>query len=174
MEASPCKHFQTGYCKICEHCRKQHIIEICQTKDCPAENCIKRHPKMCKYINTYCRFGDKCCYKHVTTDTQENTLELEAKVYHFEEIIKTMSSKIISLENEMSSIKKSYLFTTVFKCEECNYNASSETVLNRHITTKYKHLSKTPEKSRDSIFNDSLKVAEYSEEKKRQSRYFSL
>ena len=53
-----------------------------------------------------------------------------------------------------------------FKCEECNYNASTETVLKCHITSKHKHLSKTPEMSRESIFNDSLKFSKYIEEKR--------
>ena len=121
---------------------------------------------MCKYNNTNCRFGEKCCYKHITSNTQNDTHELEAQVHHLEEIIRTMSSQIISFEKEMCSINKSMLVKSVFKCEECNYNASTETVLKRHVTSKHKHLYKTPEKSRESILNDSLKFAKDCEEKR--------
>ena len=121
---------------------------------------------MCKYNNTYCRFGDKCCYEHITSITQNYTHELEDKVPYLLEIIQTMSSQVIWLEKKMCSINYSILVKSVFKCEECNYNASTETVLKGHITSKHKHLSKTPEKSRESIFNDSLKSAKYIEEKR--------
>ena len=57
---------------------------------------------------------------HVTSNTQNDTHELEGIVHHFEEIIKTLSRQIISLEKEMCSIKKSMLVKSAFKCEECN------------------------------------------------------
>ena len=52
----------------------------------------------------------------------------------------------------------------VLNCDECGYNASSETVLKYHMTTK--HNPKTPEKSRDSNLDDSLKIVSPSEEKR--------
>ena len=58
------------------------------------------------------------------------------------------------------------LVKSACKCEKCNYNASTETVIKRHITSKHKHLSKTPEKSRESILNDSLRFAEDIEKKR--------
>ena len=66
----------------------------------------------------------------------------------------------------MCSIKKGKLVKSVFKCEECNYNASTEISLKRQITSKHKYLFKTPEKSRESNLNDSLNFAEDIEEKK--------
>ena len=59
-----------------------------------------------RHINTYCRSGDKYCYKHVISKTQNDTIKLVAKVHNLAEIIKTMSSHIISLDKEMCSIKK--------------------------------------------------------------------
>ena len=75
-----------------------------------------------------------------------------------------MSSQITGLEKELCFIKKRLLCTTFLKCDECNYNASSETVLKRQITTKHKHTLKTPDKSKDINLNASLKLAEPSEE----------
>ena len=82
MEASPCKHFQTGYCKFRKQCRNKHIVEMCQTEHCASESCIKRHPKVCRYFSTFCKFGDNCRYKHVTpqSNTLTNTIHLVAQL----------------------------------------------------------------------------------------------
>ena len=146
MEASQCKHFQTGYCKFREHCRKKHIIEMCQTQQCSSETCSKRHPKICKYFITFCKFGDKCCYKHVATQSKSKTLtdtkNIVAKLNSLKESINIISNQIVVLEKEIISIKKSPI---IFKCDECGYEASSETVLKLHVTTKHKRNFKTPE-----------------------------
>ena len=111
---------------------------------------------------------------HVTSNTQNDTHELEGIVHHFEEIIKTLSRQIISLEKEMCSIKKSMLVKSAFKCEEWNYNASTETVFKCHVISKHKYLSKTLKRvGRESILNDPLKFDEDIERKKGQSGYLS-
>ena len=92
---------------------------------------------MCKYFSTHCIFVEKCCYKHVSTKPQNENTELVAKVTYLGECIKLMSSQIVNLEKEICSFNQNYTSTPVFKCDECGYNASSETVLKRYMTTKH-------------------------------------
>ena len=61
-----------------------------------------------------------------------------------------MTDKIIS------TFKKTSSCTIMFKCDEWGNEASSETVLKPHMTTKHTQNSITPEKSRDSDLNDSI------------------
>ena len=88
MEASQCKYFQTGYCKFREHCRKKHVIEMCQTEQCFSETCSKRHQKMFKYFTTFFKLGDKCCYKHFATQskTLTDTKDIVAKLKSLEKV----------------------------------------------------------------------------------------
>ena len=119
---------------------------------------------MCRYNNAHCRFGKKCCYKHVTYNTQNDTIDLVAKINHLEECIKSMSNQIDSLKSEIDTIKKSSTSAPGFKCDECGYNASSKTVLKCHVTTKHKHTINNPEKSRELSLDDSLKLDNNSQE----------
>jgi hypothetical protein len=175
MEASPCKHFQTGYCKFREHCRKQHINEMCQEELCTTQTCIKRHPKVCKYFNTHCRFSDRCSYKLVTSRPHDNTGEIVAKITHLENCIREMSLQIIILEKEINLSKKDSQNTSTFKCDACCYEASSETVLKRHKTTKNKQKTNehsTPERERTSTHNDSLNISSTYEERTEDNSHF--
>ena len=115
MEASHCKHFQNGHCNFCDHCNKQHINELSQTEYCSKITCTKRHPKICKYFNTYCRFGNKCSFKHVTTKTQNDTAELESKTIKLEECIQIISSQI-------NSLQKKYPPSRIFFQEQLSLN----------------------------------------------------
>ena len=141
---------------------------MCQEELCTTQNCIKRHPKVCKYFNTHCRFGDICSYKHVTSRPHDNTGELVAKITHLENCIKEMSLQIRNLEKELNSSKKDLHHTSPFTCDSCSYEASSETVLKRHKTTKHKQKTNehsTPEKERTSNHNESLNISNTFEER---------
>ena len=52
----------------------------------------------------------------------------------------------------------------MFNCDRCGYEASTETVLKRHMTTKHKDNSATQEKSRNSDLDESLKLSPINEE----------
>ena len=166
MEQVVCKHFQTGFCKFAEHCRKQHVQEICQTNQCTLKSCTQRHPNICRYFNTHnaCKFGEKCAYLHNITKEKSDTAELENKINKLEEWVQTMSQQITSLQNEISSMKKKSSSTALFKWTECGYKASTNTVLKRHITTK--HNIKTLEQISDSITYDSPKLVHSSQEER--------
>ena len=59
-----------------------------------------------------------------------------------------MNNQIINLEKEISTFKKTPPSKIIFKCDECGDDASSETILKRHKTSKHKEHNPTPEKER--------------------------
>ena len=65
---------------------------------------------------------------------------------------------MINLESDIEAIKKFLTNKSLFKCDECGYQTSCQSVLKRHITMKYP-IIKTPEKLRDSDLNHSLQVS---------------
>ena len=78
-----------------------------------------------------------------------------------------MSEKIDVLENmlqnkchESNSSSKQSL-----QCDQCEYKASTTTVLKRHITSKHKKDSITPEKERSTDLNTSLKILPIQDER---------
>ena len=61
-----CRYNQTGYCKFKNLCRYRHIDEVCDVTDCENHECLKRHPRVCRYFQFrgYCKFSDHCAYAH--------------------------------------------------------------------------------------------------------------
>ena len=53
-----CRYNQTGFCKFKNTCPNIHVNEICLVKNCSLNQCVKRHPKKCKYYAEYkyCKF----------------------------------------------------------------------------------------------------------------------
>ena len=101
-----CKHFQTGYCKFGAHCRKVHVEENCKTGDCDRKTCRKRHPKSCKFFTLHqsCKFGNMCCYKHITGETKSDLLSkqvnsLQATVDKLQSVVKDLEAKIMRLQS---------------------------------------------------------------------------
>ena len=144
METVFCKHFQTGFCKFKEHCRKQHIKEVCPYSQCKSEFCMKRHPRICNYFNTHntCKFGEDCAYKHKVTNESTNINKLEAKLNTLENTVKAMAEKIEVLEDKLNTKNKESISSPKIQCEHCTYQASSTTVMKRHITTKHIQIDK--------------------------------
>ena len=148
-----CKHFQTGFCKFAEKCKRRHEKEICQVTHCSSKTCKKRHPKICKFftLNQFCKFGDLCCYKHSTAESHNIPhlfTALQTKVDEMEQLIKSLQNEILVLKNTN-------------KCEVCDYVATSSTNLKTHISKKHKHDSQIApmEKERNTHNDDSLNVS---------------
>ena len=142
-----CRHFQTGFCKFGELCRKHHVKVICDKENCDSKDCNERHPKICRYFNSnqVCKFGSTCSYLHVTLKEKGEIFLLNSKVNQLESLIKSMSQKIdkLSIELEVVKTKKEINTNDIpsekeIKCEVCEYTASSGTVLKRHVTMKHK------------------------------------
>ena len=153
-----CKHNQTGYCKFKEHCKKTHENIVCEnTSDCRKENCIKRHPKVCKHFRAHgkCRHNAECAYQHVEqvnfqklnemvaqviitnvkeiNDLKQEVHELKTKMEDMEKYIKTMHNKINVSEKD--AIKEST--NVLYQCEECDYNCEDEVNLIQHKNAKH-------------------------------------
>ena len=85
-------------------------------------------------------------YKHVDNNNQNDKSELTRKVYQLESLIKTMSQQIENLTFEVKVIKTDKEINTndivsqiKVKCNLCEYTASTNTVLKRHVTMKHKN-----------------------------------
>ena len=159
-DTSPvCKHFQTGFCKFADKCKRRHEKEMCPLTQCSSKTCRKRHPKLCKFFSLrgFCKFGDLCCYKHLNAESQKTPhliSALQTKVDEMEQLIKTLQSEIVALKN-------------INKCEVCDYVASSSTTLKAHISKKHKHTSEAAplERERSQLIDTSLNASLPSEER---------
>ena len=146
-----CKHFQTGFCKFGDHCRWRHEAGVCKSLSCSTKTCKMRHPKICKFfaLNQICKFGDSCCYTHVTTTPQDATL-LSALLKKVEE----MDHTIKSLQGEILTLK------SCIKCDQCDFVAASSTTRKTHITKKHKNASPPPlERARSQAMDSSLNLS---------------
>ena len=63
-----CLFNKFGHCKFSTRCRQFHLNEICENELCESQNCLKRHPRVCRFYNQYqrCKFGEFCSYLHQT------------------------------------------------------------------------------------------------------------
>ena len=143
-----CKHFRTVYCKFGEVCQRNHVKEICQIENCHSDSCSKRNPKICKYfhINQFCKFGKDCSYLHIISKEKSDITDLNHKVNELQTMILNMTHQIDFLKSELEAVKQeketsSTALTSekIFKCEICEYSASTNTVLKRHMTMKHKN-----------------------------------
>ena len=145
-----CKHFQTGYCKFREHCKKRHEKTVCPSLHCSVKACTKRHPKSCKFyaLNQFCKFGDSCCYKHVDSGNMFQQLKaLQMKVGQLEQAVQALESEIVVLKD-------------INNCDVCDFKATSKAGLKSHITKKHRNVSQPAlEKERDENLSNSLHVS---------------
>ena len=95
MKGVVCKHFQTGYCRFQEHCRKRYVKEICEKENCKTKTCKYRHPTVCKFFTAHntCKFGEKCAYHHKTTTAGNENIEIMIKINALENTVTLLSEK---------------------------------------------------------------------------------
>lgn len=153
-----CKFHHFGHCKFGKQCTKQHMDRTCPIFKCQVEDCELRHPRLCRFFTQFgrCRFGNQCSYFHPVenkSDEEIKALKMEvetliAKISEMENLVLRLNH----LENEIETLRKplhspeSILRRSKpsddFPCEQCDYRASSKTVLKRHVTMKHKETSK--------------------------------
>ena len=64
-----CKFFDQGYCWRKKDCAFLHAYEICESlsrEECGKKDCLKRHPKMCKFTSKCKRAA--CTFRHTKTN----------------------------------------------------------------------------------------------------------
>ena len=167
MEATLCKHFQVGFCKFGDHCRKHHVKEICQIMMCKSVSCRERHPKLCKYFSTFktCKFGEHCAYQHIESKESSDIQELVSKLAILENTIRIMSVKIENIEEKLGKEIKANSSSN-FQCDQCNFTASSSTVLKSHTKERHESMNySTPEKERSTNYEVSLQFSPSFEER---------
>ena len=128
MEGEVCLFQKFGFCKFQGGCKRKHFQEVCdQLSKCNnIKQCEKRHPKTCKRYASgkICRFQEDCAYFHqVENQEGQNELQLKVdmlekmvvqlnkkeeskKVEKLEEVVKALCRKVLSLEGEITEMKK--------------------------------------------------------------------
>ena len=106
MSETVCKFFNRGYCK---YLKNFHAKDICKGQ-CNKTECIKRHPKNCKF-GIKCRRNSSFAYKH-STESNENAnesvfKEIKEEVNRLKEENKSNIDKITQLEIEIKALKTS-------------------------------------------------------------------
>ena len=89
------------FCYCRSKCRRQHIKERCQNKECEVKNCNFRHPQVCKFFRDigYCKFGEWCYFRHIEKPKSlEEINELTEKLKGIEKSIAKKSEQIECLE----------------------------------------------------------------------------
>ena len=151
-----CKFHQYGHCKFGPHCKKFHTQQTCSNVQCKVIGCSARHPKQCKFFLMFgrCKFGESCSYLHVSArDIVDKAISDEIKTLKMDiETLKTKNSEIEALiikvdefEQHIESLRKESVIKDTLlakhKCDECDYEAKTLTVLKRHKTMKHKQKS---------------------------------
>ena len=101
-----CNHDKYGYCKFTQVCRKYHVQEICLENKCEHQNCLKRHPKNCRFFSIYqrCKFGEYCAFKHSENEQRKEIDELKDKVKHLEDKDSDKSKDILELNDRIEML----------------------------------------------------------------------
>ena len=136
-----CRYNQKGFCKFGSQCFKYHENEKCLDRNCTPNECIKRHPKVCRYFAQYrfCKFGGDCVFVHeknVTTEEFELTMEdvknLKAEV----DVLKNTIKSLTSIKQEGKVLKK---LIDVIKEETQHLQKENEEIAKRikHLEDEY-------------------------------------
>ena len=135
-----CKYHQTGYCKHGKQCNRTHVNEICSKfKECNEINCIRRHPKTCKYftIFKYCKF-DNCAYLHENSGSnpclkllEKDIAGLKSEIDQLKVVNKKLNNSIKNI-NEQLSTTFSIVFERINNLEkELEEQKSKESVIEK-------------------------------------------
>ena len=121
---------------------KSHRIETCVNLPCLQENCIKRHPPICRFYSRFgrCKFKLSCSYLHLSSNFPE--LEKEISILKKEvdclkaenEILNSLVTRLERLENEIKLIRES-------PCRICDVKSTSEEVLDEHVVNSHETVS---------------------------------
>ena len=148
--ASPaviCQFNKFGHCKFGLNCRQEHVNDICDEDSCDASDCLKRHPRPCKYFDLYrrCKFLDFCSFSHRNVENQHGhdfTLDISNLDLKIEDIIvkqredsSGIALKIENLERENNLLKNKLenIMNSMNKITESTVKAATESALEMMI-----------------------------------------
>ena len=122
-------------------------METCPISQCKDKDCKLRHPRFCRFFFQFgkCKFDDDCAYLHESTQTNldDEIKNLKSEVDQIKSRNTELEKILLSMKSEIAALKE--VCTKAgnepsdnFPCEECDYKASSRTVLKRHTTMKHR------------------------------------
>ena len=102
-----CLYFKFGFCSFGDHCRRQHISEVCLETSCDIQNCPRRHPKRCKFYDLYnrCKFGDYCAYAHRENYQVQEINLLKVKVEQLEKVLNEKQNEVEALHEKLDTLE---------------------------------------------------------------------
>ena len=143
-----CQHFRLGFCKFGDTCRKQHINENCFEINCENINCIKRHPRNCKFYDLYkrCKFGEYCSYAHRENIQSIEITILKVKVEGLEHDINEKGNEILDLNLKVEALQQIVEDLN----ERVSNNMTTPTKKGNKRRKMKQHLTPSPSKEEDS------------------------
>ena len=106
--ATICKFNQIGFCKFLSYCRNMHINEKCSEIKCEDRNCLKRHPKICKFYQLYnrCKFGEYCAFTHKENAQVTEMKELKNKCATMDYDLNEKGNEILDLKVKLEVLEE--------------------------------------------------------------------
>ena len=104
MTREICLFYKFGFCRNGDKCKKSHLTEVCNKRECDYKKCDKRHPRPCKYQlqRGFCKFDSKCSYSHrlpkMYEDQNMKIEALERQINDQNETIKDLKIKMIEYQ----------------------------------------------------------------------------
>ena len=95
-----CKFFDRGYCSREHDCPFVHHFEICESssrEECGRSQCMKRHPKLCKF-DFNCNKRDTCAFRHTNSSVMyvpggnQGVMELKDNLFLLKSFLKAQEA----------------------------------------------------------------------------------
>ena len=76
-----CVYNKFGFCKYGVTCRKKHVELKCESASCEIFDCLKRHPRECRYFRDFkrCKYSEYCRYEHKEISDMDENGNLKCK-----------------------------------------------------------------------------------------------
>ena len=87
------------------------MSELCEVKNCNSSECVKRHPRICRFFSKLnrCKFNEFCLYSHVQTrNDQSDRDDINKKVESLEHKGEALEGERKALLSKLSSLELSY------------------------------------------------------------------
>ena len=104
-----CKYYNEGFCKFRDKCFFKHVMEDCKTKDCKKDQCLKRHPKRCKFffLRKFCKFKIDCKFSHNSdSNDDEDIKKVQHEITEIQRENEIIKSRNKELENDISKLEE--------------------------------------------------------------------
>ena len=112
-----CYFDKYGHCKFGVQCKLYHATELCLENNCDIQNCHKRHPRACKFFNSYrrCKFNESCSFSHSVNSLQCSVTSMVSRLDAVEELVKKKEDEIVLIrkENQLLEAKMSQMIVDV-------------------------------------------------------------